>query len=77
MFLSFTSIQLSKEKKILVVVIIVQHYPLQMYLKSHKFLGKNLQKKAQNLIESSSLWNLDITEENILNTKLRTSANKV
>ena len=33
--------------------------------------------KAQNLIESSSLWNSDITEENILNTKRRTRANKV
>ena len=51
-------------------------FTANVFEKSQVF-RKKPSKKAQNLIESSSLWNSDITEENILNTKRRTRANKV
>ena len=53
---------MSKEKQILVVVIIVQHYSLQMYLKSPKFLGKNLQKKLKGLMNHQS-FGIQILQE--------------
>ena len=51
-------------------------FTANVFEKSQVF-RKKPSKKAQTLNESSILWNSDITEENILNTKRRTRANKV